>query len=538
MALVHQTRERRKSTPLTSQQSQDVLLTIVDADQDHDFIKDMSCKTRIAYESESLWWGTIILLLVIIDFIVFLFELADYGDDIQGVLVTTQVSLAIAVLLSIEWLVRLFAVGPSNFLCRKVMSILPWIDFVASFGGLVLVSYSLNVILVEQRRKVATRYLSAITLARLVRVFRVCFIIGSQKYNVRMAVSRLVSQNRRRFQDDEFDLDLTYVTDRIIAMSLPAHKMTDRTYRNNINDVERFFQTRHANHYRIYNVTSERRYEEKRFEGNVALVDIDDHNPCPLLELKSVCNSIETFLNENDANVVAVHCKGGKGRTGTAICCYLLHSQNIHNADASLAYFAHRRTDESRGDTYQGVQTPSQARYISYYDRMINDEMIQQDINAPPGYILESVTMKNIGVEGNQKNPTFELIVYDGTMAVRLKKKPKKSKKSKKPKHNTNNKKSNTQANDVNNVNNKEEKNEVEETSDEDGGIGGGGLGKVEPCISIGTVKGKKNIPSTDDSSNGVYTFDFGPKGIFVRGDVKCRMLSSWLLPGKKYDSR
>ena len=53
-----------------------------------------------------MWWWTIISLLVIIDFIIFLIELAEYGDNIKGVLVTTQISLEIAALLSIDWLVR------------------------------------------------------------------------------------------------------------------------------------------------------------------------------------------------------------------------------------------------------------------------------------------------------------------------------------------------------------------------------------------------------------------------------------------------
>jgi hypothetical protein len=242
-----------------------------------------------------LCWGAVVLLLVIADFIVWIVELAEAGDGIDGVMITTHFSLVVATLLCLEWLIRLWAIGPKKFLC----SVLPWVDFLASFGSIALVSYSLSILIKTQQRNVTARYFAAITLARLVRVFRIGFIIISHRLRVIDATRRLVSQNRRRFQDSEFDLDLTYVTDGIIAMSLPAHKSKDRLYRNNIDDVENFFKKRHTGHYRIYNVTSERRYEEGRFEGNVMTVDIDDHNPAPLIQLQDVCASIQEYLKED-----------------------------------------------------------------------------------------------------------------------------------------------------------------------------------------------------------------------------------------------
>ncbi|CAL5987918.1 4 [Hexamita inflata] len=46
-------------------------------------------------------------------------------------------------------------------------------------------------------------------------------------------LQQIVSQKRRRFIDDKFNIDLTYITDRIIAMSYPASGF-ESLYRNNI----------------------------------------------------------------------------------------------------------------------------------------------------------------------------------------------------------------------------------------------------------------------------------------------------------------
>ncbi len=51
--------------------------------------------------------------------------------------------------------------------------------------------------------------------------------------------------NKRRFidSDNKFDLDLTYICDRLIVMAIPC--VDSALYRNDIREVARFFATRH-----------------------------------------------------------------------------------------------------------------------------------------------------------------------------------------------------------------------------------------------------------------------------------------------------
>ena len=44
------------------------------------------------------------------------------------------------------------------------------------------------------------------------------------------------------------------------------------------------------------------------------------------------CESVHAYLSEDPENVVAVHCKGGKGRTGTLICTWLVECGKFEEA--------------------------------------------------------------------------------------------------------------------------------------------------------------------------------------------------------------
>ena len=49
-------------------------------------------------------------------------------------------------------------------------------------------------------------------------------------------IREMVSGKKRRFQNEQYNLDLSYITPRIIAMSLPSTGLA-KVYRNKIEDV-------------------------------------------------------------------------------------------------------------------------------------------------------------------------------------------------------------------------------------------------------------------------------------------------------------
>ena len=50
----------------------------------------------------------------------------------------------------------------------------------------------------------------------------------------------------------------------------------------------------------------------------------------PLGLMADFSEAVSAWLKEDSSNVAVVHCKAGKGRTGTMICAYLVYSVCPH----------------------------------------------------------------------------------------------------------------------------------------------------------------------------------------------------------------
>lgn len=86
------------------------------------------------------------------------------------------------------------------------------------------------------------------------------------------------------------------------------------------------------------------------------------------------CNDVASFLKQDPNNVVAVHCKGGKGRTGLMISAYLVISGVCETQTEALKYFAKKRSIDD--ECSQGVTQPSQIRFLDYFYKVIKNSCI------------------------------------------------------------------------------------------------------------------------------------------------------------------
>ena len=197
---------------------------------------------------------------------------------------------------------------------------------------------------------------------------------------------RLVSKQKRRFQDSDFDLDMSYITEKVIAMGFPSTGV-ETMYRNSLSDIIKFFHIRHNDHVKVYNLCLEkdRIYNKNVFpNAKVGLFPATDHNPSPIKLILEFCIDICLYLINNPEGVAAVHCKAGKGRTGVMICSYLVFSGLCQSSEMAFRYYARVRTKNNTG-----VTIASQKRYIKYFETFLQANFYPPYMNLIPK-IIES----------------------------------------------------------------------------------------------------------------------------------------------------
>ncbi|KAG6742928.1 hypothetical protein POTOM_053872 [Populus tomentosa] len=191
-----------------------------------------------------------------------------------------------------------------------------------------------------------------------------------------------VSKHRRRMLVAGYDLDMSYITGRILAMSFPAERVR-AMYRNPLWQVKSVLDMRHGEHYKIYNLCIEEAYDPSHFHGRVETYPFDDNHVPPLEMMKLFCESVGSWLSSDPRNIAVVHCMAGKGRTGLMVCAYLVYSGMT--PDDALQLYANKRTTNN-----QGVSHNTQSITQNLEVNMIRlEERIEVPLNTCLSALLE-----------------------------------------------------------------------------------------------------------------------------------------------------
>lgn len=195
------------------------------------------------------------------------------------------------------------------------------------------------------------------------------------------------SQSVVQAMEESYEVDLVYITERIISVSFPA-AAEERSYTTNLKEVAAMLRSKHGEHYLVLNL-SEIRNDLAKLNHKVLEFGWPDHHAPPLDKICSMCKAIDTWLNGDPRNVVVLHNKGNRGRTGVVVAAYMHYSNISASADQALDRFAMRRFYE---DKALPVGQPSQRRYVRYFNGLLSGHI---KINNKPLF-LHHVIMHGI----------------------------------------------------------------------------------------------------------------------------------------------
>ncbi|XP_050499686.1 cyclin-G-associated kinase [Diabrotica virgifera virgifera] len=164
------------------------------------------------------------------------------------------------------------------------------------------------------------------------------------------------------------DLDIHYISSRIIVMPYPSEGFESTYKTNHIEDVRLFLDSRHPNFkYSVYNL-SRKPYHSKF--GQARIVDCSFAYPetfrAPLLNsMYQLCEDIYQYLAGDSRNVVVIHCTDGKATSATLVCALLIYSGLFQVPEDALQMFAVKRCPPN--------MRPSELRYLYYLADIVRD---------------------------------------------------------------------------------------------------------------------------------------------------------------------
>ncbi|XP_070563738.1 cyclin-G-associated kinase-like [Ptychodera flava] len=169
------------------------------------------------------------------------------------------------------------------------------------------------------------------------------------------------------------DLDISYITSRILVMSFPAEGI-EAAYKNNIDEVRVFLDSRHHQHYYVFNCC-QRTYRTLKLNNKVSEYSWPTKKAPDLRTLFLACRNVYLWLQKDPKNVAVVHCLDGKASSATLIAAFFGFCRLFESIESSLYMFNVRRGPA-------GV-TPSQKRYMGYIYDMLRPERPLSPHNKP-----------------------------------------------------------------------------------------------------------------------------------------------------------
>ncbi|XP_061739686.1 putative tyrosine-protein phosphatase auxilin isoform X3 [Nerophis ophidion] len=160
------------------------------------------------------------------------------------------------------------------------------------------------------------------------------------------------------------ELDIAYITSRIIVMTYPAESV-QIGYQNHVEDIRSFLDSRHADHYTVFNL-SQRNYRGAKFSNRVSECNWPSRQAPSLHNLFAVCKNMHNWLKQNPKNVCVITCSDGRALSGVLVCAMFCFCHLFSHPVPAMHLLSAKRPGSGLW--------PSHRRYIGYVCSMVSDK--------------------------------------------------------------------------------------------------------------------------------------------------------------------
>uniref|UniRef100_A0A3B3Q2K6 Auxilin n=1 Tax=Paramormyrops kingsleyae TaxID=1676925 RepID=A0A3B3Q2K6_9TELE len=199
------------------------------------------------------------------------------------------------------------------------------------------------------------------------------------------------------------ELDISYVTSRVIVMSYPPEAM-EAGYRNHIEDVRSFLDSRHTDHYTVFNL-SPRSYRGARFSNRVSECNWPARHAPSLHNLFAVCKNMHHWLRQNPKNVCVITCTEGRAPPGVLVCAMFCFCHLFNNPVPAMQLFGAKKPGAGLW--------PSHKQYVGYMCSMVSEN---PKLPHCKPLVIKAVTMAPVPCFNKQRTgcrPYCDVLVGD-----------------------------------------------------------------------------------------------------------------------------
>uniref|UniRef100_A0A8P0P0B1 Auxilin n=1 Tax=Canis lupus familiaris TaxID=9615 RepID=A0A8P0P0B1_CANLF len=187
------------------------------------------------------------------------------------------------------------------------------------------------------------------------------------------------------------DLDFTYVTSRIIVMSFPLDNV-DIGFRNQVDDIRSFLDSRHLDHYTVYNL-SPKSYRTAKFHSRVSECSWPIRQAPSLHNLFAVCRNMYNWLLQNPKNVCVVHCLDGRAASSILVGAMFIFC-NLYSTPGPAVRLLYAKRP--------GIGlSPSHRRYLGYMCDLLADKPYRPHFKP---LTIKSITVSPVPFFNKQRN--------------------------------------------------------------------------------------------------------------------------------------